>query len=132
MTGFVARLTTIRRRFPQIRARRWVVGRRSDGSYDMLWLTPRATEMVKEDWEFPEGRFLAYVLAPSEPGGEPIYIVLNAAPEPINFILPKLPEYSRWTLLLNSAATAAGTEVHASGSGAKAPPRAVMVFAGAA
>jgi glycogen operon protein len=132
MSGFVARLTTIRRRFPQIRTRRWVVGRRPDGSYDMLWLTPRATEMVKEDWEFPEGRFLAYVLAPGEPGGEPIYIVLNAAPEPISFTLPKLPEYARWTLLLNSAATAAEPEVHASGSAAKAPPRAVMVFAGAA
>jgi glycogen operon protein len=132
MTGLVARLTTIRRRFPQIRTRRWVVGRRSDGSYDMLWLTPRATEMVKEDWEFPEGRFLAYVLAPGEPGGEPIYIVLNGAPEPINFTLPKLPEYSRWTLLLNSAAATAEPEVHASGGQAKSAPRAVLVFAGAA
>ena len=132
MTGFVARLTTIRRRFPQIRTRRWAVGRRGDGSYDMLWLTPRATEMVKEDWEFPEGRFLAYVLAPAEPGGEPIYIVLNAAPEPINFTLPKLPEYARWTLLLNSAAPAAEPEIQASGSAAKAAPRAVLVFAGAA
>jgi len=132
MTGFVARLTTIRRRFPQIRTRRWVVGRRPDGAYDMLWLTPRATEMVKEDWEFPEGRFLSYVLAPAEPGGEPIYIVLNAAPEPINFSLPKLPDYSRWTLLLNSAAATVEPDVHASGSEAKAPPRSVLVFAGAA
>jgi glycogen operon protein len=130
MTGFVARLTTVRRRFPQIRTRQWVVGRRPDGSYDMLWLTPRATEMAKEDWEFPDGRFLAYVLAPAEPGGEPVCIVLNAAPEPINFTLPKLPEYSRWTLLLNSAAPAAEPEVHPAGSQAKAPPNAVMVFAG--
>ena len=132
MTGFVARLTTIRRRFPQIRTRRWVVGRRPDGSYDMLWLTPRATEMIKQDWEFPDGRFLSYVLAPAEPGGEPIYIVLNAAPEPISFTLPKLPEFSRWTLLLNSAAATGGPAVHASGSEAKAPPHAVLVFAGAA
>src|SRR5262249_35965923 len=29
MTGFVARVTTIRRRFPQIRTRRWVEGRRA-------------------------------------------------------------------------------------------------------
>ena len=132
MTGFVARLTTIRRRFPQIRARRWVDGRRPDGSFGMLWLTPKATEMVQKDWEFPEGRFLSYVLAPVEPGGEPLYIVLNAAPEPITFTLPKLPEYSRWTCLLNSAVVPTEPEVFASTSEAKAPPRSVLVFAGAA
>jgi len=132
MTGFVARLTTIRRRFPQIRMRRWVDGRRPDGSFGMLWLTPKATEMVKEDWEFPEGRFLSYVLAPTEPGGEPVYIVLNAGPEPINFTLPKLSDYSRWTCLLNSAVATTQPHAHASGSEAKAPPRSVLVFAGAA
>jgi glycogen operon protein len=132
MTGFVARLTTIRRRFPQIRTRRWVDGRRADGSFGALWLTPKATEMVKEDWEFPEGRFLAYVIGPAEPGGEPLYVVLNAAPEPIAYTLPKLPEYARWTCLLNSAVASAEPEVHASGSDAKAPPRAVLAFAGAA
>jgi glycogen operon protein len=132
MTGFVARLTTIRRRFPQMRARRWVEGRRPDGTFGMLWLTPEATEMVKEDWEFPEGRFLAYVLAPLEAGGEPAYIVLNAAPEPINFTLPKLPEYGHWTCLLNTAVPTAELEIYPSGSDAKAPPRSVLVFVGAA
>jgi len=132
LTGFVARLTTIRRRFPQIRTRRWVDGRRPDGTFGMLWLTPKATEMVKEDWEFPEGRFLSYVLAPLEPAGEPVYIVLNAAPEPINYMLPKLPDYSHWTCLLNSASPSAELEIHRSGGDAKAPPRAVLVFVGAA
>jgi glycogen operon protein len=133
MTGFIARVTTIRRRFPQIRTRRWVEGRRADGSYGVLWLTPKATEMVEKDWQFPESRFLAYVLGPDEPGGEPVYIVLNAAPEPIVYTLPKLAEYARWTLLLNTAiATGGETEIHLSGMDAKAPPRAVLVFAGAA
>jgi glycogen operon protein len=88
--------------------------------------------MIKEDWEFPEGRFLSYVLAPAEPGGEPVYIVLNAGAEPITYTLPKLPEFLRWTLLLNSAAATADPEIHASGSHAKAPPRSVLVYAGAA
>jgi glycogen operon protein len=133
MTPLVARLTTIRRRFPQIRTRRWVEGRRADGSYGVLWLTPKATEMVQKDWEFPEGRFLAYVLGPTEPGGEPLYVVLNAAPEPITYTLPKLPEYARWSLLLNTALGSGGEpETHVSGSDAKAPPRAVLAFAGSA
>ena len=32
LTGFVGHMTEIRRRFPQIRARRWLDGRRADGS----------------------------------------------------------------------------------------------------
>jgi hypothetical protein len=35
-------------------------------------------------------------------------------------------------MLLNSAVVAAEPQVHASGSDAKAPPRSVLVFAGAA
>jgi isoamylase len=30
----------LRRRFPQLRSRRWLDGRRADGSYGVLWLTP--------------------------------------------------------------------------------------------
>ena len=29
-----------------------------------LWLTPQATEMTEQDWNFPEGHFLSYVLGP--------------------------------------------------------------------
>ncbi len=133
MSGFIARVTTIRRRFPQIRTRRWVEGHRADGSYGVLWLTPKATEMVEKDWQFPEGRFLAYVLGPAEPGGEPVYVVLNAAPEPIVYTLPKLPEYARWTLLLDTTIASGGeTATRLSGTDGKAPPRSVLVFAGAA
>ncbi len=42
-------------------------GRRPDGSFGVLWLTPHATEMTEQDWNFPEGRFLSYVLGPVEP-----------------------------------------------------------------
>ena len=51
--------------------------------YGVLWLTPAADEMTEQDWNFPEGRFLAYVLGPDEQGQAPIFIVLNAAPEAI-------------------------------------------------
>ena len=44
-TGFIAHLTELRRRFGQIRCQRWLDGRRADGSYGVLWLTPSAEEM---------------------------------------------------------------------------------------
>src|SRR5207244_11146972 len=83
--------------------RRWFEGGRADGSFDVLWLTTQATEMVERDWNFPEGRFLSYVLGPVEQADAPLYIVLNAALETIEFTLPVLPQYSRWTILLETA-----------------------------
>src|ERR1700676_2915204 len=132
LAEFVGHMTEIRRRFPQIRSRRWLDGRRADGSYGVLWLTPAANDMTEEDWKFPEGGFLAYVLGPVEHGGSPIFIVLNAAPEEIAFTLPKLPEYRSWQQLLNTADVKQTVMDFASGSEAKAPPRSVLAFAGSA
>ena len=98
----------------------------------MLWLTPAAEDMKEQDWNFPEGRFLAYVLGPIEHGHAPIFIVLNAAPEAIAFKLPKLPEYKNWQQLLNTADVKQTITDFASGSEAKAPPRSVLAFAGSA
>jgi glycogen operon protein len=132
LIDFVGQMAEIRKRFPQLRSRRWLDGRRADGSYGVLWLTPAAEEMKEQDWNFPEGRFLAYVLGPLEPGKPPIFIVLNAAPEAIAFKLPKLPEYKSWQQLLNTADVSHAAAESALGSDAKAPPRSVLAFAGSA
>jgi glycogen operon protein len=57
LTAFLGHLTELRRRVPQLRARRWIEGRRPDGSFGLLWLRPDADEMQEADWIFPEGRF---------------------------------------------------------------------------
>jgi isoamylase len=131
MTALLALLNDLRRQFPQLRARRWVEGKRPDGSYGVLWLTPKAAEMTQADWNFPEGRFLSYVLGPAERGQSPLYIVLNAAPQAIDFTLPSVPEARRWNALLNTAATPDKREL-ASGTKLQAPARSVLVFSGAA
>ena len=132
LTDLIARLTEIRRRFPQLRARKWVDGRRDDGSFGVLWFTPQATEMSEQDWNFPDGRFLSYVLGPARADGAPIYIVLNSGTEPIDFKIPALSEYARWTMLLNTAELDAGPQDFLAGGSAKSPARSVLVFAGTA
>jgi glycogen operon protein len=132
LIDFIGYLTELRRRFPQIRSQSWLDGRRADGSYGVLWLTPGADEMTEEDWNFPEGRFLAYVLGPTGDGQQPVFIVLNAASEQIAFTLPKLPEYHSWQQLLNTADVMQGGADFASGNQTTAPPRSVLVFAGSA
>ena len=130
LTRFIGHLTAIRRDFAQLRSQDWVDGRRADGSYGVLWLTPAATEMTDEDWNFPESRFLAYVLGPVEPGSASILVVLNAAPDDIAFHLPKLPEYNTWRQLLNTAEETQTSVQLASGSETNAPARSVLAFAG--
>ena len=131
LTDFIGQMIELRRKFPQIRSQRWLDGRRPDGSYGVLWLRPDAEDMKEADWKFPEGRFLAYVLAPVKPETVPIFIVLNAAPEEIAFKLPKLSDYKSWRQVLNTADSEKSAAEFASGADTKAPPRAVLAFAGA-
>jgi glycogen operon protein len=130
MCELVGHLTALRRRFPQLRPRRFVGGRQPDGTYGVLWLTPRATEMTEQDWNFPEGRFLAYALGPLEQEKPPLYIVLNAAPEAIEFLLPAFPECSRWAIQLNTAVPGQKDQTFDRGSKWQAPARSVLVFSG--
>ena len=130
LTDFIGHMAQLRQRFPQIRAQKWLDGRRADGSYGVLWLTPTADEMTEQDWAFPDGRFLAYVLGPCEDNDNPIFIVLNSAPAAIAFKLPKMPEYKHWRQVLNTADSALSIDILPSGSDLEAPPRSVLAFSG--
>jgi isoamylase len=130
MTDLVAQLTSLRRAYPQLRSRRWVEGRRPDGSFGVLWLTPQATEMTQTDWNFPEGRFLAFVLGPLAPTQAALFVVLNAAAQEIEFSFPSLPEYSRWLPVLDTVSKLEVGKEHQAGSKRKAAAQSVLAFAG--
>jgi isoamylase len=132
MTSLVSELAKLRRHLSQLRPRRWVEGRRPDGSFGALWLTPQATEMTERDWNFPEGHFLSYVLGPLKATDVPLYVVLNAAPETIELTLPALPKYGRWTVLLETARKPRLGEEFPSGAKLEARPRSILAFSGAA
>ena len=132
VTRLIEQLATLRKRFPQLRPRHWVEDWRSDGVASVKWLTPKATEMTEQDWHFPEGRFLAYVLDATDSNDPPVYIVLNAAPDPIVFTLPSWPNWRSWTLLLNTAASSEGVGDGQPGATREAPARSVLVFGGTA
>ena len=130
MTELIAQLASLRRAYPQLRSRRWVEGRRADGSFGVLWLTPQAAEMTETDWNFPDGRFLAYVLGPLQPAQPALFIVLNAAAETIEATFPKIAEYSRWLPVLDTVNRIEAGKEYASGTSIVVPPRSVLVFSG--
>ena len=102
-TELVGQLSALRQRFSQIKPHRWVEGKRPDGTYDVLWLTPSAAEMGEQDWNFPDGRFLSYVLGAPEVGGEPVFIVLNGADDDVEITFPDWPNVSKWQNVLDTS-----------------------------
>jgi isoamylase len=132
LTSLIARLSELRRSFPQLRARHWLAGRHQDGSYDVLWFTSDASEMTEEDWNFSDGRFLAYALGPLRRGEPPLLVMLNAAAHPIDVTLPTVSDASHWTARLNTAAAEQEGLGFAANSTLQAPGRSVLVFSGEA
>ena len=132
MTEFVANLCRMRKRYPQLWLRHWLEGRRGDGSYDVLWVRPDAMEMNDEDWKFPEGRFLAYVLAAPDPGGEPLFLVFNGASDPIDIVLPSWTGIGSWSRVLDTVSGSVLAEDFSADVGAtySAPPASILAFAG--
>jgi len=129
LTDFVGSLTELRRRFPQLKQARWLEGKRADGSYDIKWLTPSGAEMSEDDWKFPDGKFLCFVLAPPGDGGKPLCTVLNAAREPIAFTLPEWPNIATWINVLDTGEDER-TPDGKPGTELQARPLAVLAFAG--
>jgi glycogen operon protein len=126
-TPFLAELAALRSRFPQIRGQKWLDGRRADGSFGVLWLTPDANEMTQRDWEFPQGRFLSYVLG-AQGNAETLLVVMNAAPQAITFTLPQVAGIRAWQPLLDTTRDQPEGSSYTAGSRSKAPPRCVLAF----
>jgi glycogen operon protein len=129
-SALVAQLSALRRRFPQLRPRHWVEDWSAEKGYGVKWLTPQANEMTEADWNYPDGRFLAYVLGGPDAEAAPLFVVLNAAAEPIQFVLPTWPNWRAWARALDTSSASKDGEELAAGAKIEAPARAVLAFGG--
>ena len=128
LSDLVAQLTRLRRDFPQLNSSRWLQGRGPDGSYDVLWLTPQGTEMTSDDWNYPDGRFLSYILGAEGHGATPLFIALNCGPDAIPFTLPALRNFPRWTAVLDTTTEANTMSTYDGAAILQAPARSILVF----
>ncbi len=90
--------------------------------------------MTERDWSDTGARFLAYVLAPRDGAPGPLFVVLNAASEPVRFTIPEWPGCARWRLELTTQPQAGmqqGAPIRPLAQ-ATAPARSVTVFCGSA
>jgi glycogen operon protein len=129
LTDLVHQLSGLRRHFPQLKPHAWLRGRHNDGSYDIKWLTPAGAEMTEADWNFAEGRFLSYVLA-AIGGSQPLYVVLYAAQQPVEFTLPDWPNVRHWAIAIDTGEDGDRVDSGAPGTKLSARRLTVLVFTG--
>ena len=98
LTGFVARLTALRRDLPALRQSRWLSDAlRADGGREVDWRDPAGEPMTVAGWHDAEVRCLAVTIAPE--GAEAVLLVFNAEPRARRCLLPA----GRWRRVLDSS-----------------------------
>ncbi len=112
---FVRRVIRVWKEHPVLRRRKFFQGRRIRGAevQDIAWLDPRGVEMTDEMWNSPDVRVLGVRLngdaiqEVDERGerivGDTLLVMLNAAPEKTQFVLPATSPIERWETLLDTA-----------------------------
>lgn len=109
LIDFVAGLIGLRRRFPQLRRRRWLTGAATgDGPPDAVWWHPAGRPMRNADWESRKLGALGLQLAPDLPAagsardGETLLCLINRDNVPVPFLLPA----GAWQQVCDSSAPA--------------------------
>ncbi len=105
LNRFTARLIALRKRYPLLRAPKFLYGRDelAPTVHDIDWFDERGQLLSPEDWNNPEGMALAMRRAELMEGGQVrmLFVLLNASPGVLNFKLA--PPDVVWTVLLDSA-----------------------------
>ncbi|HET6762239.1 MAG TPA: glycogen debranching protein GlgX [Longimicrobiaceae bacterium] len=119
---FTRLVTTLRREHPAFRRRSFLRGKHIRGSEmeDVTWLRPDGREMEDGDWSTDFVRCFGMLLAGDalmewNEEGERIFddtflLLLNAAADPLPFILPSTPTPARWEAALDTSKRAAAQE----------------------
>lgn len=138
---FSRALVKLRNNHPVLRRRRFFHGDTGvDGLGDLVWFTPKGTEMQNGDWQRDDARAIAVFLngdaiSEPDPRGEPVVddsflILLNSNYEPLDFLLPPKEYGESWTVAVDTATATGGAseEPQAAGSTVRLESRSTLVL----
>jgi glycogen operon protein len=115
MLAWTRRMIQFRKDHPVLWRRKFFQGRpvRGTGTRDIVWYDEQGREMTDEAWQDPIRRCIAFQLAGAAADvvdqygrqllDDTLYIILNAAPEAIDWRLPSLSDNGRWFLGFDTA-----------------------------
>jgi glycogen operon protein len=103
LIDFVAGLIGLRRRFPQLRRRRWLTGKATDDQQpDVVWWHPAGRPMGVADWQSKKLGVFGLQLA-ADPENSSLLCLINRDDIPVPFLLPA----GDWWQVCDSSAEAA-------------------------
>ncbi|MFM9926301.1 glycogen debranching protein GlgX [Variovorax sp. H27-G14] len=137
LADFTARLLALRKEQPVLRRNRFLAGAWFEdiGAKDSTWFTPAGEEMQAPHWEDPQTRSFALLLdgrapasaLPLEAHDPSVLLVFNAWQDAVPFTLPP-PPAGAWSLKIDTADPALGTDAAASWTEYLVTGRSVLVF----
>jgi glycogen operon protein len=138
---FTRSVVRLRNNHPVLRRRRFFHGDTGvDGLGDLVWFTPRGTEMQDGDWQQNDARAIAVFLngdaiSEPDPRGEPVVddsflVLMNSNYEPVDFLLPPEEYGESWTVAVDttSATGGASDEPHPAGDTVQLEARSTLVL----
>jgi isoamylase len=112
---FTRRMIRIRHEQPALRRRKFLKGKRLNGSHfrDVTWLRPDGREMRERNWHHPHMRSFGFRLAGDALDeydregrlieGDTLLVLMNASKGPVSFALPRITSKQGWMLLVDTA-----------------------------
>ncbi|MDX2968763.1 glycogen debranching protein GlgX [Kribbella solani] len=138
---FTRSLVRLRNNHPVLRRRRFFHGDTGiDGLGDLVWFTPKGTEMQNGDWQRDDARAIAVFLngdaiSEPDPRGEPVVddsflVLLNSNFEPVDFLLPPEEYGESWTVAVDTTTPTGGAsdEPHPAGRTLQLPARSTLIL----
>ncbi|HEY8381036.1 MAG TPA: glycogen debranching protein GlgX [Microvirga sp.] len=104
LATFVRELIALRRRFDALRRRTFLTGAPvpPDDLPDVLWLAPEGRELRDTDWNDPERRAFGMQIGNDAADGRRLLLLINAAPEPTGFSLPRELSNKSWVQVFDT------------------------------
>ncbi|MER7245890.1 glycogen debranching protein GlgX [Kribbella sp. NPDC000426] len=138
---FTRSVVRLRNNHPVLRRRRFFHGDTGvDGLGDLVWFTPKGTEMQNGDWQQNDARAIAVFLngdaiSEPDPRGEPVVddsflVLMNSNYEPVDFLLPPEEYGESWTVAVDTASATGGAsdEPHPAGNTVQLEARSTLVL----
>lgn len=141
LLSFTARLLRLRRDHPVMRRRRFFKGAaQRGGESDLLeveWFSPDGSHMTEEQWGQPWARSTmvfyngSAIQEPDRQGREIVdddfLLLLNAAPEPVDFVLPSSVYGTTWITVVNTGDDS-DSSTHLTGATIRVPERTSLIL----
>ncbi|WP_181706222.1 glycogen debranching protein GlgX [Chthonobacter rhizosphaerae] len=104
LVDFIRTLADLRRRRSAIARAEFLTGDRgSRGVPDVAWFSSTGSRMASDEWSQPHVKCLSVRLAPSRPREPSLLVMLNGAPDGVEFVIPKGNQ--NWLCLVDTADT---------------------------